>query len=63
MKNKAIVITAVLLVVTLGNYFRIVSDGSVRAVDFVNIWAIGALSGILIFQIAKAIKERKNQIK
>jgi len=59
MNNKAIVIPAVLLIVTIGNYFRIVPDGSIRTVDFLNIWAIGALSGVLIFQIAKAIKERR----
>jgi len=30
-----------------------------RAVEFVSSFAIGALSGILILQIAQAIKERK----
>jgi membrane protein CcdC involved in cytochrome C biogenesis len=59
MKNKAIIIPAIFLIVTIGNYFRIVPNSSVRAVDFLNIWAIGALSGVLIFQIAQAIKERK----
>jgi len=59
MNTKEIVIPAVLLIVTIGNYFRIVSDGSIRTVEFLNIWAIGALSGVLIFQIAKAIKGRK----
>ncbi|MCX6237397.1 MAG: hypothetical protein NTY07_07555 [Bacteroidia bacterium] len=59
MKNKAIVIPAVLLIVTMGNYFRIVPDGSVRAVDFLNIWAIGALSGVLIVQIVLAIKAKR----
>ena len=59
MNTKEIVIPAVLLIVTIGNYFRIVSDGSIRTVEFLTIWAIGALSGVLIFQIAKAIKERR----
>ena len=59
MKNKAILIPAVLLIVTIGNYFRIVSNGSIRAVEFLSIWAIGALSGVLIFQIARVIKEKK----
>lgn len=59
MKNKAILIPALFLIVTIGNYFRIVSDGSIRAVEFMSIWAIGALSGVLISEIAKAIKERK----
>jgi len=59
MKNKAIGITVILLIISIGNYSRLISDGSLRAVEFISIWAIGALSGILILQIAKAIKERK----
>ena len=59
MKIRTIGITAVLLIISIGNYSRIVTDGSVRTVEFVSVWAIGALSGILILQIAKAIKERK----
>ena len=63
MNTKAIVIPAVLLIVTIGNYFRMFSHETIRTVEFLNIWAIGALSGVLIFQITKAIKERKQQIK
>jgi len=59
MKNKAIGITAMILIISIGNYYRITSDGSVRAVEFVSIWAIGALSGVLILQIAMAIKLRR----
>jgi len=58
MKTKAIGMTTVLLIISIGNYVRIASDSNVRAVEFVSIWAIGALSGLLIFQIIKAIKER-----
>jgi len=59
MKNRAILIPAIFLIVVTGNYFRLFSDGGIRTVEFLNIWAIGALSGVIIFQIAKAIKERK----
>jgi len=58
MKTKAIGMTTVLLIISIGNYVRIASNSNVRAVEFVSIWAIGALSGLLIFQIIKAIKER-----
>ena len=58
MKTRAIGITAVLLIISIGNYSRIVADGSVRTVEFISVWAIGALSGLLIFQIIRAIKER-----
>ena len=58
MKNRTIGMTVIFLIISIGNYFRIISDGSIRTVDFISIWAIGALSGILILQVAKAIKER-----
>ncbi len=55
MKNQVIVITAVLLVISIGNYFRIISDGSIRTVEFISIFAIGALAGILLTQIFKRL--------
>jgi len=59
MKNKAIVLTAVLLIISLGNYFRIISDGSIRTVEFLSIFAIGVLSGVLLTQVIIAFKVRK----
>jgi hypothetical protein len=58
MKNKVIVITAVLLMISIGNYFRIVSDGSIRTVEFLSIFVIGALSGVLITQIFNTLKNK-----
>ena len=51
MKKRAISVTAILLVISIGNYFRIISDGSVRTVEFLSIFAIGALVGVLLTQI------------
>jgi len=59
MKKSAIGITTMLLIISIGNYYRLIPEGSMRAVDFLSSFAIGALSGILILQIAQAIKERK----
>jgi len=59
MKNKNIVITALLLIVSIGNYFRIISDGSIRTVEFLSIIAIGALTGILVTQVFKNISNKK----
>jgi uncharacterized membrane protein len=58
MKNRAISITAILLIISLGNYYRIISDGNVRTVEFLSIFAIGALSGVLLTQIITAIKDK-----
>jgi len=53
MKNKVISITAVLLVISIGNYFRIISNGNVRVVEFLSIFVIGVLTGVLLTQIFK----------
>lgn len=58
MKNKGIVITAVLLIVSIGNYFRIISDGSIRTVEFLSIFAIGALAGVLLTLIIKKVESK-----
>jgi len=58
MKNKVIVITALLLIVSIGNYFRIISDGTIRTVEFLSIFAIGALAGILLTLIIKMVKNK-----
>lgn len=52
MKNKnSIIVVAVLLTGSVVNYMQFISDGSVKAVEFVSIFAIGALAGILLTQV------------
>ena len=58
MKNRVIVITAILLIVSIGNYFRIISDGSIRTVEFLSILAIGVLAGVLLTQILIKLKNK-----
>ena len=58
MKNSAITITAILLITSIGNYFSIISDGSIRTVEFLSIFAIGALTGVLITLVIKMIKNK-----
>jgi hypothetical protein len=60
MKNRSIVFTSVFLMISIGNYFRIISDGNVRAVEFVSIFAIGMLSGVLLIQIIRKIIPNAN---
>ena len=59
MKNNRILMTTIFLIVTIGNYMRMGQNGQVRTVEFISIFVIGALSGILIMQIISAIKENK----
>jgi len=53
MKNRKMIITAVLLIISLGTYFRIISDGSIRPVEFLSIFAIGTLTGVLLTQVLR----------
>jgi len=51
MKNRRrrIVILTIFLVISIGNFFRISSGvETIRTVDFLSIFAIGALTGLLI---------------
>lgn len=56
MKNKAIVITTILLIASIGNYFRFIDNDTVRTVEFLSIIAIGILGGVLLTQIFHSIK-------
>jgi hypothetical protein len=60
MKNKRIPITAILLLISIGNGVRITSHSQIRAVDFLSVLTIGVLIGILIMQIAVMLKEKKD---
>ncbi|NBW37007.1 MAG: hypothetical protein EBR30_18665 [Cytophagia bacterium] len=44
MKNRSTIIIAILLVASIGSYFNVVSDGTIRTVEFLNIFAMGALT-------------------
>ena len=61
MKNKSILITAIFLIVTTGNFFLTNQDENVKSVSFISILAIGALSGILLMQIVKSLKNNKKK--
>lgn len=52
-RNLRIVFIAILLLVSVGNFFRISAGAaSIRTVDFLSIFVIGVLSGLLIGIIA-----------
>jgi len=52
MKNrKSIVIIAVLLAGSIGNYFRITGGSNIRTVELLSILAIGALAALFIREL------------
>lgn len=54
-KRRTIVL-AVMLIISIGNYTRIIDHGTIRAVEFLSIFVIGALTALLIREIAIKIK-------
>jgi len=58
-QSRIIGVLAVLLMVSIGNFSRNLSQVNIRAVDFLNIWAIGAISGILIYKVIEIFKRNK----
>ena len=47
MKNRNIVIIVILLILAIGNFTRM-SSSAIRTVDFLSVFAIGALTGVLM---------------
>ncbi len=48
-RNRRVALLVILLGMSIGNFFRISSDAAhIRTVDFLSIFVIGALSGLLI---------------
>jgi hypothetical protein len=56
-KRRTIVI-AILLIIAIGNYTRIIDHGTIRTVEFLSIFVIGALTSLLIREVATIIKEK-----
>lgn len=56
-KRKRILLVVVLLL-TVGNYSRIAGTENVRAVVFLSIFVMGVVSGLLIREIAVALKNK-----
>ncbi len=55
--NKRRILLAVLLMISVGNYFRIVGNENVRNVQFLSIFAIGAISALLIREVFGTLKK------
>jgi hypothetical protein len=51
MKRRRSIAIAILLILSIGNYSRLPGSEHIRAVQFLTIFAIGALSALLLQQI------------
>ena len=59
--NRAAI--AIMLVVCIGNVIRIIGTENIRTVTFLSIFAVGALSGVLLMDIIRSQREKKDETK
>jgi hypothetical protein len=59
-QNKSLVITAVLLVLSIGNYYRISGNENIRTIQFLSIFVIGMLAGVLLRGIIATAKSKNS---
>ncbi|HMI08084.1 MAG TPA: hypothetical protein VK528_11095 [Flavobacterium sp.] len=59
--NKRGIAAAVILLIAIGNYSRMPDSESIRAVAFLSIFAIGALSAVVIREILGRIREKQDE--
>ncbi|WP_293871924.1 hypothetical protein [Flavobacterium sp.] len=60
-RNRRRIIFAVLLVLSIGNFSRIQGNDNIRTVQFLSIFTMGMLFGLLIKEIAESIRDRQQQ--
>lgn len=56
--KKRTAVVAIMLIIAIGNYSRIIDQGTIRTVEFLSIFVIGALTAALIREVATIIKEK-----
>ncbi|HEX2900412.1 MAG TPA: hypothetical protein VHS96_11895 [Bacteroidia bacterium] len=55
--QKRIILVAILLMLSIGNYVRLNGTQNVRPVHFLSIFAIGALSALLLVTVIQKLRE------
>jgi hypothetical protein len=58
MEKRKLPIIAILLVLSIGNYARIEGTEHIRLIEFVSIFTIGILSGLLLHSLVTFFKNR-----
>ena len=60
MKNRKKVIIAVLLMLTVLNFTRLSGNENIRAIQFVSIFTIGALSALLLREFVTLFNSKRD---
>jgi xanthine/uracil permease len=56
--RKKLIILAVLLILSIGNYSRISINDEIRSVHFISIFALGAISALFLQEVILTFKNR-----
>jgi hypothetical protein len=59
MEKKRRIILAVLLLLSIGNYSRLLGNDTIRPIQFISIFVIGALSGLLLNEFVNLFKAKR----
>lgn len=59
LNRKRRILLAVLLMLSIGNYYRIAGTKNIRTVEFLSIAVIGALTALLIKEVISTFKNKE----
>lgn len=59
MEKKRRIIIAVLLLLSIGNYSTLTGNDNIRFIQFISIFIIGALTGLLINEFVALFKAKR----
>jgi uncharacterized membrane protein len=57
--NRPLVVVAIMLLLLIGKYTSLAGNENIRLIQFLNIFAIGMLSGILIRELVTKFRQNK----
>ncbi|WP_395048679.1 hypothetical protein [Flavobacterium sp.] len=56
--KRRTVVLEIMLIISIGNYSRIIDQVTIRTVEFLSIFVIGALTSLLIREVTIIIKRK-----
>lgn len=60
-QKRPLLFTAIILLLAITNYFRLQGNENIRAIQFVSIFVIGMLAGILIKEVTSMLRSQNKQ--
>lgn len=60
MEKKRRIIIAVMLMLSVGNYTRLIGNENIRLIQFISIFIIGALSALLTNEFITLLRAKRN---